>query len=376
MSRNRTPLPPELRDVLRDDADETDAGASLSAVWRLLGVADGDTNAAPRSSDAGPLDVPLDVDAAWEAVHQRTFGDPVPIESTRNRAETETRSGADRNTEPTDQATHKQTQRTQRTPSRSSTSRSRSRPSAWVGAVAAVLLAVVGAGVWWTQPVVVSAPAGTQITATLPDGSTAQLNSGTTLSYDRGFAFLPGLPADARTVTLEGEAFFSVTHQDRPFTVQTFNSRIDVLGTEFNVRARPSEDGATDVVVTSGRVRVRQNTSTAPDGVILSQPGQRSRVTDSVTVPSVVDVSRTLAWRSRGFAVTDQPLSVVVRELERRYDLTLRLSDEARTRGGSLSLYYARAVDAETIIHDLCTARGLSYRPTTNGYDIFLDTNA
>jgi ferric-dicitrate binding protein FerR (iron transport regulator) len=237
-------------------------------------------------------------------------------------------------------------------------------------------MAVFGAAVWWTQPVVVSAPAGAQITTTLPDGSTAQLNSGTTLSYDRGFALLPGIPADARTVTLEGEAFFSVTHHNRPFTVQTFNSRIDVLGTEFNVRARPAEGGATDVVVASGRVRVQQNTSTAPDGVILSQPGQRSRVTDSVAVPSVVDVSRTLAWRSRGFAVTDQPLAIIVRELERRYDLTLRLSDEARARGGSLSLYYARPADAETIIHDLCTARGLSYRPTTNGYEIFVDTHS
>lgn len=374
MSRNRTPLPPELRDFLRDDADEADAGASLSAVWHLLDAADGDTNASPLSSDAKPLDV----DAAWEAVRQRTFGDPRPLQSardqnpTRGEAEPGSRPGADRDATSTDRAMQSRSGRTQRSRSRSH----RSRRSAWVGAVAAVLIAVVGAAVWWTQPVVVSAPAGAQITATLPDGSTAQLNSGTTLSYDRGFAFLPGLDAETRTVTLEGEAFFTVTHQDRPFTVQTFNSRINVLGTEFNVRARPAEGGATDVVVASGRVRVQQNTPTAPDGVVLSQPGQRSRVTDSVATASVVDVSRTLAWRSRGFAVTDQPLAVVVRELERRYDLTLRLSEEARTRGGSLSLYYARPADAETIIHDLCTARGLSYRPTTNGYEIFVDTNS
>ncbi len=368
MTRNRTPLPPELRDVLRDDTDDTDVGASLSAVWRLLDAADGEAKSS-RSSNVNQES--LDVDAAWESVRQRTFGDPRPLSSppselSKEAGSSDQQRGASRS--PHDRTEHGRSSRTRSRPERS-------RTSTWIGAVAAVLIAVAGVVIWWSQPVVVSAPAGAQITATLPDGSTAQLNSGTTLSYDRGFASLPGVPAASRTVMLEGEAFFSVTHQDRPFTVQTFNSRIDVLGTEFNVRARPAENSATDVVVASGRVRVQQNISTAPDGVILSQPGQRSRVTDSVAVPSVVDMSRTLAWRSRGFAVTDQPLAVVVRELERRYGLTLRLSDEARSRGGSLSLYYARPANAETIIHDLCTARGLSYRPTTDGFDIYLNTS-
>lgn len=362
MSRNRTPLPPELRDFLRDDADEADADGSLSAVWRLLGAADGKRNAALYSTETDPP--PCNVDAAWETVRQRTFDD-----SDSPSAKQRDRHVLPPNEKPAERPRPDRMRRQRSRPSRS-------RRPAWIGAIVAVLMTVAGAAIWWTQPVVVSAPAGAQITATLPDGSTAELNSGTTLSYDRSFSSLPGIPAATRTVTLEGEAFFSVTHQNRPFTVQTFNSRIDVLGTEFNVRARPAEDNATDVVVTSGRVRVQQNTSTAPDGVILSQPGQRSRVTDSVAAPSVVDVSRTLAWRARGFAVTDQPLDVVVQELERRYNLTLRLSEDARMRGGSLSLYYARPVDAETIIHDLCTARGLSYRPTTNGYDIYLNVDS
>ena len=254
-------------------------------------------------------------------------------------------------------------------------SRAPSRSSLWVGSAAALLVVLFGAYVWWTQPVSVTAPAGAQVTATLPDGSTVQLNSGTTLTYPRGFSTLPGRAAPSRSVTLDGEAYFSVTHGERPFTVQTFNSRIEVLGTEFNVRARETDDGVTDVVVASGRVRVQQKTAGTPEGVILSEPGQRSRVATSITASSVTDVSRTLAWRARGFSVTDQPLSVVVRELERRYNLTLRLSDEARAQGGSLSLYYARPVDAETIIHDLCTARGLSYRQTARGFSIYLDAS-
>lgn len=391
MSRNRTPLPPELNAFLRDEADEADAGASLSAVWRLLDSVDGDTNARDRFSNAAPDGTPdpMDVDAAWHAVRQRAFGNGAPETFEENHAENhhpppQTSPEAGRRSGDHTSADHTSAGRTAKgrtakdrraapRPAAQRSRRTRTNLSLWIGTAATLLIVLFGAYAWWTQPVSVTAPAGAQVTATLPDGSTVQLNSGTTLTYPRGFSTLPGRAAPSRSVTLDGEAYFSVTHGERPFTVQTFNSRIEVLGTEFNVRARETDDGVTDVVVASGRVRVQRKAARAPEGVVLSEPGQRSRVATSVTASSVTDVSRTLAWRSRGFAVTDQPLSVVVRELERRFDLTLDLSDEAQAQGGSLSLYYARAVDAETIIHDLCTARGLSYRPTARGFSIYLD---
>jgi hypothetical protein len=35
-----------------------------------------------------------------------------------------------------------------------------------------------------------------------------------------------------------------------------------------------------------------------------------------------------------------------------------------------MTLYYPRDTDAQTIIHDIAVAKGLSYRPTSQGYEI------
>jgi len=348
MSRNRLPFPEHLKEHLKDDADR----GSLASVWRLLGVVADPPASAEREDD---------VDAAWETVRQRAFGDEL------SDAPPVTRGRRDRSA---------------RAPRAGTGPRRR----ILFGSVAlAIILLAIGMTVWWQQPVTVRSASGQQISAQLPDGSTVELNSGTTLRYQRGFAFLPGLDAERRSVELDGEAYFSVTHGDRPFEVRTFNTRVEVLGTEFNVRGRSESGGATEVVVASGSVRVesvagpRDGSRAGEPGaasVVLAGPGQRSRVTRDVEPPSTVDVSRVLAWRHAGFAVTDLPLVAIANELERRYDLQVHLAPSARARGGSLSLYYSGEVRPETIIHDLCTARGLSYRPISDGYEIYADDPA
>ena len=81
-------------------------------------------------------------------------------------------------------------------------------------------------------------------------------------------------------------------------------------------------------------------------------------------------IDRVLAWRRGGFAVTAQPLSGLVRRLERRFGTPIRLdpSIPETTRRDSLTLYYSQAVDLETILHDVGMARNLAYRATANGY--------
>ncbi len=62
--------------------------------------------------------------------------------------------------------------------------------------VGLAVVVVVGVGLaQWRQPVTLHAPAGTTMTATLPDGSHAELNSGSTLAYQRRlFGWLPPKP--------------------------------------------------------------------------------------------------------------------------------------------------------------------------------------
>ncbi|MEM9052122.1 MAG: FecR domain-containing protein [Bacteroidota bacterium] len=65
----------------------------------------------------------------------------------------------------------------------------------------------------------------------LPDGSEVQLNSSSTLAFNkRNFE-------DERELDLKGEAFFEVKKGVK-FTVTTDNGAVEVLGTSFNVNSR------------------------------------------------------------------------------------------------------------------------------------------
>ncbi len=103
---------------------------------------------------------------------------------------------------------------------------------------------------------------------TLPDGSAVNLKAGTSIGYDKeGFA-------QNRTVEIDGEAFFTVTHDSvHPFAVRAGDDlEVRVLGTEFNVRASHSTDSA-EVVLQSGSVEVRSAGET-----LTLTPMQRAKV--------------------------------------------------------------------------------------------------
>ena len=244
-------------------------------------------------------------------------------------------------------------------------------------AMPAGMMMAAGAAWFWRQPVAVTAPPGQQRTVTLPDGSTADLNSGTTLTYRRSFQAWPFVEANHRSVQLDGEAFFSVDDGDRPFVVATATARVRVTGTRFNVRARTAVDSTTAVTVASGRVEV-QSRRRADQTVVLDGPGQTSRVTDEQAAPTPPQSSRldpVLAWRQNGFAVTETPLATVTQELERRYDTSIRLHRSVTRTNAPLTLYYPKPAPVTTILRDLCTALDLNYRPTSRGYEIFAGPN-
>lgn len=232
----------------------------------------------------------------------------------------------------------------------------------WV-AVAATIAILFGVG-YFFRPVTVEAPRGDFAEVTLPDGSRVQLNSESSLTYRTHFL-------GARNVRLEGEAFFDVTKGDDPFVVETFNARTTVLGTSFNVRARPDDSHATTaVVVATGSVRVTAKGGTK-DGVVLAA-GQQSQViarADRPTSPEAVVLERQLAWRMGGLAFSNQPFSMIFAEIERRYDVEIEASEDILSE--SFSLYVNAPVSAQSVIADLARAEGLRYRETLQGYEVY-----
>lgn len=323
---------------LDDDADDEDRRAFVR-LWTFLQRTETEREQS------------YDVDAEWEALSDRLDLDAEP------EAGSSERRAADRPAQPK-QPTQKE------------------RLQGWTRGVAltVLLLGFIGAGLWWGGTASVQTAAGERTTVTLPDGSTAELNGATTLTYPRGFTSLPLIGAAAREVHLDGEAFFSVTERDRAFRVETANARAEVLGTAFNVRARRDQDTPhTQVVVQEGRVRLgTAGTSGSSASVVLDEGGQTSRVVGSggtPTAPRRVDRKYVEAWRKGGFAMAGAALPTILQELEHQFGTPVELNAPTAATD-TMTLHYARDAQLEDVLHDICLIQDLSYRETSQGYEL------
>lgn len=152
---------------------------------------------------------------------------------------------------------------------------------------------------------------------TLPDGTLVFLNSESTLSYPSHFN------GDVRNVTLRGEAYFEVAkNPEKKFIVSTSHqSKIEVLGTHFNVEAYEKEnrvsttlvEGKVGFIYTSGNLSKR----------ILMEPGQKL-VYDSenanVQLYATSGESE-IAWKEGKIIFRNTPLEEGLRMLEKRYNV-------------------------------------------------------
>jgi transmembrane sensor len=159
-----------------------------------------------------------------------------------------------------------------------------------------------------------------------------QLSDGTkvNLSVDSRIKMPDQFARDVREIELKGEAYFDVAHSpDRPFIIRSGNTTVQVLGTDFGVRAYPDEDQIR-VVVKSGSVAVRSIIGQDENSVIL-QPGQLARVASNSTNINTewVDPDSYLGWIDGKLSFNQNTLSEVISQLERWYDLEVVLENQS-----------------------------------------------
>lgn len=234
----------------------------------------------------------------------------------------------------------------------------------WYALAATIVIGGLALGLW-LRPAVVTVPFGETASIQLKDGTTVELNSGSTLRYGRFFG-------NIRSVTLAGEAFFDVVRdEERPFHVHTFNARVNVLGTRFNVRAWENEFSARTVVaLESGSVELMERGREA-DRLNL-KPGQTARVEPGgvLMLPSDDEmVSSSYAWRTGDFFLSEEPVRAVLDEVERRFDTRIRL--ESAEMGEKIVKVSLNApASEEQILEQLCASLGWQLRPVASGYEI------
>lgn len=178
---------------------------------------------------------------------------------------------------------------------------------------------------------------------TLSDGTIVLLNAKSKLTL------LPCFNGQSREVSLLGEAFFDVVHdQHKPFRVHTDDFDINVLGTAFNVKAYP-EEPTSEATLIRGRIVMEGKGSKA--GPITLLPSQKvtfykieepklsaakakkatlhkpeisinhfTRLNDSVIAE--------VAWTQNRLEITDQSFADVKGKLERWFNVELIFKDK------------------------------------------------
>lgn len=149
-------------------------------------------------------------------------------------------------------------------------------------------------------------------TLMLADGTTVNLNSGSTLIYPDRF------DGKTRSVYLMGEASFNVAHDRKhPFVVKADGVQVTALGTEFNVSAYPDESTVESALV-NGSVRVDYGDMSRSR---VLHPGQmlvydRDTHKAQVSSPNMADVT---AWQRGEVVFKEKTLSQIFSTLERKY---------------------------------------------------------
>jgi transmembrane sensor len=215
-------------------------------------------------------------------------------------------------------------------------------------------------------PKTATVPYGEIATLELPDGTSIEMNSGTTVRYSRLYPFTN------RHIELNGEAFFTVTEHSNPFLAEANGAVVEVTGTRFNIRSWSDDpEGKTSVTVSDGQIRFYP-AADQTKRIILNM-NETSFWNPEMVQPSEAETASpddALAWREHRFVFHNQTIISILRDLERRFDVAIEL-EVPEIAHNTLTAYYSQQAHIETILEDICTVKGLRYTKTTNGYRIF-----
>lgn len=176
----------------------------------------------------------------------------------------------------------------------------------WAAAASLLLLvSVIGLQLYNGNTTTTNTGHGYVATEMLPDGSTATLNSNSSLSYSEKDW------EGNRKLNLKGEAFFEVEKGSR-FVVNTAFGEVAVLGTSFNVYAR---DGQLDVICMTGKVSVK-NLDKSISKIIVA--GERVTLDNgTLLVKNTVDRSD---WKNKKIYYDNTPIETILADLENQFN--------------------------------------------------------
>ena len=204
-------------------------------------------------------------------------------------------------------------------------------------------------------------PRGGQYFVKLSDGTQVWLNSESKLKYPVNF-----IKGEIREVELVyGEAYFDVSpstnHNGDRFKVDHRTQEVEVLGTEFNIKAYRDETNIYTTLV-EGKVKVNRS-----DNEIVLQPGEQTKVNDvnDVIVSNKVDIMYETAWKNGVFRFKNESLGNMMKTLSRWYNIKIVFENEEKETmifSGSLK----RTDNIENLLEKIEKAGDVKFEINTN----------
>ena len=180
----------------------------------------------------------------------------------------------------------------------------------------------------------------------LEDGTKVTLNASSKIIYPASFK-----DSTNRQITLIGEAYFDVAKDpNKPFLIHTPRMQISVLGTAFNVRDYVGESKAETALI-HGKVSISQSGEETQKYILSpkekfivseTKPLHHEAIAPTEKIISNQEVAiqkfnisdkdgsaLETEWMLNRITVIDEPLSEIVKKLERIYDVKITISNSS-----------------------------------------------
>jgi transmembrane sensor len=186
----------------------------------------------------------------------------------------------------------------------------------------------------------------------LSDGTRVWLNSNSRIIYPQQFS------GDKRTVQLEGEAYFDVTHdQAHPFIIHTAAIDIKVLGTAFNVQAYAKENGV-EAILVRGKIAI---TDSLGHDLAVMAPGQMAQYAKNKLTVTNVNPDQYTNWRYGNITLNGADLKTIANKLSELYQVQVTI-DPSISDTTRYNFAFSKRKQVKEIMDMLCFIAPIQYQ--------------
>jgi ferric-dicitrate binding protein FerR (iron transport regulator) len=182
----------------------------------------------------------------------------------------------------------------------------------------------------------------------LPDGSKVWLNSNSEIKFSPDFK--------TREVFLTGEAYFDVskTENEQYFYVHTSDVKVEVLGTEFNVKSYP-EEGIIETTLEEGEIVLYKKLKDRNVKITTMKPAQHATFIrkhgkifmdqikeeidpetnlkpaerkEQLLISESIDTKKYTSWKEGHLIIDGESFESFVKKMERWYDVQIVIKNE------------------------------------------------